>query len=251
MSTIRRRLVMANNSPYSAEATVALKSTFSGAQWQTIKQYGIDHPALVQFINEEPMVVISLIDGLGTRWQIGNNASIRTSIVPKDGLVIESVIKRKQDATGVVFYGTRANGAHRDWLWFELDNNASFNVNFVNQAVQFAEIKDTKTIVSHAFNGHTIINGVDVGSQPHGTPAPSAPQVGISIFGTYSSISNSTLFAGEGVTIAEINARLNGVSICKLIPYNSLGMLDIHDLEHPTLLPKEETGTFTTEEELA
>ena len=53
-------------SPYSAQATAALKAQFP-TQWQTIRDYGFAHPALVPFINEDPMLVMSLIEGLGTR----------------------------------------------------------------------------------------------------------------------------------------------------------------------------------------
>ena len=59
-------------SPYSAQATAALKDAFTAAQWQTIKAYGFAHPALVPFINEDPMLVMSLIEGLGTRWLVGD-----------------------------------------------------------------------------------------------------------------------------------------------------------------------------------
>ena len=55
-------------SPYSAAATRALKAAFSAAQWAIIRDYGFAHPALVPFINEDPMLVMSLIEGLGTRW---------------------------------------------------------------------------------------------------------------------------------------------------------------------------------------
>ena len=54
-------------SPYSAAATRALKAQFP-TQWETIRDYGFSHPALVPFINEDPMLVMSLIDGLGWRF---------------------------------------------------------------------------------------------------------------------------------------------------------------------------------------
>lgn len=53
-------------SPYSAAATAALKAQFP-TQWPTIRDYGLAHPALVPFINEDPMLVMSLIEGLGWR----------------------------------------------------------------------------------------------------------------------------------------------------------------------------------------
>lgn len=62
------------SSPYSAQATAALKAQFP-TQWATIRDYGFAHPALVPFINEDPMLVCSLIPELGiTRWLIGQIA---------------------------------------------------------------------------------------------------------------------------------------------------------------------------------
>lgn len=52
--------------PYSRQAGEALKAQFP-TQWPTIRDYGFAHPALVPFINEDPMLVMSLIDGLGVR----------------------------------------------------------------------------------------------------------------------------------------------------------------------------------------
>lgn len=60
--------------PYSAQATAALRAQFP-TQWPTIRDYGFAHPALVPFINEDPMLVMSLIEGLGTRWLIGDGTA--------------------------------------------------------------------------------------------------------------------------------------------------------------------------------
>ena len=68
-------------SPYSAQATAALKAQFP-TQWPTIRDYGFAHPALVPFINEDPMLVMSLIDGLGIRRFICDGQSyIKTGII--------------------------------------------------------------------------------------------------------------------------------------------------------------------------
>ena len=55
-------------SPYSAAATAALKAQFSAEQWATIRDYGFAHPALVPFINEDPMLVCSLMELGKIRW---------------------------------------------------------------------------------------------------------------------------------------------------------------------------------------
>lgn len=75
-------------SPYSVQATAALKAQFP-TQWPTIRDYGFAHPALVPFINEDPMLVCSLIPELGyvrilysedgevnTQWIVTTNTQI-------------------------------------------------------------------------------------------------------------------------------------------------------------------------------
>ena len=68
-------------SPYSAAATAALLAQFP-TQWPTIRDYGFAHPALVPFINEDPMLVMSLIDGLGIRRLIpASGAYVKTTVI--------------------------------------------------------------------------------------------------------------------------------------------------------------------------
>ena len=42
--------------PYSAQATAALKAAFTAAQWQTIRDYGFAHPEIVPYVNATPMI---------------------------------------------------------------------------------------------------------------------------------------------------------------------------------------------------
>ena len=81
-------------SPYSAAATAALKAQFP-TQWPTIRDYGFSHPALVPFINEDPMLVYSLIDGLGKiRLLVGDGvASIITDLQPFQGVKYSTKVK--------------------------------------------------------------------------------------------------------------------------------------------------------------
>ena len=69
-------------SPYSAQATAALKAQFP-TQWPTIRDYGFAHPALVPFINEDPMMVCSLgleVEGvtMPIRWYDNNDVFTRS-----------------------------------------------------------------------------------------------------------------------------------------------------------------------------
>ena len=58
--------------PYSAQATAALKDAFTAAQWPTIRDYGFAHPEIVGYMNayapEDAKIAYSLVAGLGIRW---------------------------------------------------------------------------------------------------------------------------------------------------------------------------------------
>ena len=57
--------------PYSAQATAALKAQFP-TQWPTIRDYGFAHPEIVGYMNtyapEDAKIAYSLVEGIGTRW---------------------------------------------------------------------------------------------------------------------------------------------------------------------------------------
>lgn len=55
------------DSPYSLAATQALNAAFP-AYWTAIRDYGYAHPQLVPFINEDPMLIVSLVEVGKTRW---------------------------------------------------------------------------------------------------------------------------------------------------------------------------------------
>ena len=55
-------------SPYSAQATAALKDAFTAAQWATIRDYGFAHPEIVGYMNayapEDAKIAYSLVPTL-------------------------------------------------------------------------------------------------------------------------------------------------------------------------------------------
>lgn len=72
------------DSPYSPEATQALKAAFP-QYWTAIRDYGYAHPQLVPFINEDPMLIVSLVEVGKTRWLVfdGSKGYIDTGYLPK------------------------------------------------------------------------------------------------------------------------------------------------------------------------
>ena len=100
-------------SPYSAQATAALKAQFP-TQWPTIRDYGFAHPALVPFINEDPMLVMSLIDGLGTRWLVGDGTAYIDTLVEVTADITATLkIRNCQSNRKSVFGPTGGN----QWLY--------------------------------------------------------------------------------------------------------------------------------------
>ena len=107
------QVVEDERSPYSAAATAALKAAFP-TQWPTIRDYGWQHPALVPFINEDPMLVCSLIPELGKiRLLINSGAGyIETNYKTKAnfGIDIEFVLQTLNNGENVIG-GSSANGS--------------------------------------------------------------------------------------------------------------------------------------------
>ena len=84
-------------SPYSAQATAALKAAFTAAQWQTIRDYGVAHPEIVGYMNayapEDAKIAYSLVPGLGTRQIAGNGTSyLVTNVKSSSALIYEADI---------------------------------------------------------------------------------------------------------------------------------------------------------------
>ena len=61
-------------SPYSLAATQALNAAFP-QYWKAIRDYGLAHPALVPFVNEDPMLIVSLVEVGKVRWLVGDNVA--------------------------------------------------------------------------------------------------------------------------------------------------------------------------------
>lgn len=95
------------SSPYSAQATAALKAQFP-TQWATIRDYGFAHPEIVGYMNayapEDAKIAYSLVEGIGTRFLVGDgNAWITTKVVPNSKMYVRSKIKFLNAATSWQF----------------------------------------------------------------------------------------------------------------------------------------------------
>lgn len=110
-------------SPYSNEATAALKVAFSAEQWQTIRDYGFAHPEIVGYINdyapEDAKIAYSLVPTLGvTRWLNATGAQfIDLGITPQGGAVtIEFLGKYVQQKSSYQAFIGNENTTNNPWI---------------------------------------------------------------------------------------------------------------------------------------
>ena len=227
--------------PYSAQATAALKDAFTAAQWVTIRDYGFAHPSLVPFINEDPMLVMSLIDGLGTRMlQSDGNCWIDTGIKPYSGIIIQAIFaSMSNDWTG---FGARI-------AWQNKMCGAQVNVGTGSLVV---DTGNDRVTVSDAYQQGREIS-VEINDSTHKAKV-NGTQYNISSvqpndYNIFVFMTNNAGSPTNGASARYKSFIIQGQR--QLVPFfgaTRTGMLDIRDLEHPEYLPKQGTGSFTISE---
>ena len=210
-------------SPYSAQATAALLAQFP-TQWPTIRDYGFAHPALVPFINEDPMMVCSLIPSLG--WireiSIGAGASIPIGDILEMGDVINYKVK------GPFQSGSRLGGAGTQGFYmFHISGNIRYyDTSWVN-------VKNISMTTYYTCSWNTGTKKVTIdGTQSNFNCYYSGKAIGISNDGQ----------SGLVVQYYEIEGKRMYIP-CKHEGGN--GMLDVLTA---TFIPKSGTGEVTISE---
>ena len=108
-------------SPYSAQATAALKAQFP-TQWPTIRDYGFAHPEIVGYMNayapEDAKIAYSLVEGIGTRWLMGDgNSWINTGFKPDANTTYGATLLPKFDTqNNKSIFGARDSGNQPTFL---------------------------------------------------------------------------------------------------------------------------------------
>lgn len=216
-------------SPYSAQATAALLAQFP-TQWQTIRDYGFAHPALVPFINEDPMMVMSLIEGLGTRYAVTSGSGSGNFPYINIGMNLTSdlefTIKAKKVVTGVhsdppigspCLYcqpGLTASTYGYDiaGTWYA---SPAISTNYFILSLKNQVVKQNDA------------NGVEKFSKP------ATQTINRNIY-LFSSNGPSAPYGGVGnVAYAEFKNNSKHVILVPFYSQERKGMLDIHDLENP------------------
>ena len=223
-------------SPYSAAATAALKAQFP-TQWPTIRDYGFAHPALVPFINEDPMLVMSLIEGLGTRWLVGDgNCYFATDVSLDYNDTIKTLCNVPSGQNNMVL-GTRLSNGKGTILGIWSDGKTytgwfSNNAPALNPSLAYGTDLEIEMNKNGLWYNGTKATSFDVGSsfsdtsKFHWFTCPAGSGV------------NANMSKGKGA-YAEIVGKV------KLVPFKRNGANGALDLQTLTYIAKSGTGTFT------
>lgn len=236
------------DSPYSLAATQALKAAFP-QYWTAIRDYGYAHPQLVPFINEDPMLIVSLVEvGKVRKLESDGVAYIDTGISADTPLMSFECLA---DMTGLTTYpkslfgtiGGYGPGSGMYGIIYHGQGGIGFRVGMYNSNYVSTGLNAQST------NAHILgivgdsefelfVDGVSKGTKAKGTPA-SKPMY---LFGTWIDSSNS-----------KTNSRIafirffTDTDLAHFIPMQrtdgTCGMLDIVSL---TFHPNANTqGAFT------
>ena len=236
-------------SPYSAQATAALKAQFP-TQWPTIRDYGFSHPEIVSYMNayapEDAKIAYSLVEGIGTRWiRGGNNAPyINTGIIPTSfPLIAKTKIKFHNVSSENCFSGTYYNGDYSRGYGFGARSNATFL--YVNGAYSsFSLSKDTEYVLEYGLTStgwYVKKDGVTQSGNKDVSYILNRENYTIALF----TASSNGRYTTQEESVAYIDIEVNGTTY-KFVPFirnNVLGMIDmVHGVYYPN---SASTGTFT------
>ena len=238
-------------SPYNVAATAALKAAFP-AQWPTIRDYGYAHPALVPFINEDPMLVCSLMELGKIRFLKGDgNSWIDTGIKPRNTTRLHILRAYWGDDTVYTDYATNAGIAYTD-NGSTGNQGWGFNLWGTSLYVGFGNYTNPGSVSKNKIYEFDMNKGAwsikeDGVSKWSGTMSGSpTPSYNLLLFGWMrnGNVPYRSKMYKDRAQIYESDGMVRD-----FVPFVSTtrnGMLDIHDLEHPTFYPNQGTGAFTT-----
>lgn len=224
-------------SPYSPEATQALKAAFP-QYWTAIRDYGYAHPQLVPFINEDPMLIVSLVEVGKTRWLVGDGkAWIDTMVNPTTaiGAEMEFILGATQVVTNPSFYGSRSSNG----FLLGNDSNGNLYVNITTQSLSGVKIEAGTSHKVWTQGTKFIDNGKEFACS-----APTAVSYAIALFARRYQANEVERIAAMSVAsfkLFEAEDKLHFIPMQH--PTLGAGMLDIVSL---TFHPNANTqGTFT------
>ena len=251
-------------SPYSAQATAALKAQFP-TQWPTIRDYGFAHPALVPFINEDPMMVMSLIEGLGTRWLVGDGASwvlINGFTIDKDkwltkfryklGNIAGCPIGSRNMNNSMRGFNTLYTSGRFDSKGESTGYSASGTIGIlIDEDYTLVELTNKKVRqYRNSIGTYTDYAKNETGQTQNYSLSPC-----LCVFGVHTrdgSVDTVSQVGNMKVSVAEFrDAATDGNKLLEIIPFKSATREGMVDVINATFHPNQGTGHFTTEEVFA
>lgn len=179
-------------SPYSPEATQALKAAFP-QYWTAIRDYGVAHPQLVPFINEDPMLIVSLVE-VGKTRILDTNGAINTPLgVNTSSDTILKVTLEFTAYTGNVHIGYHPGNDSQDWRLFDTGGTMYFDCGSARISQSWAL---NKKVVIEAGNTYITANGVTKTASAGGTIA-TGEMVICKEDGAFKSYGNMEIYDGE------------------------------------------------------
>lgn len=229
-------------SPYSAQATAALLAQFP-TQWPTIRDYGFAHPEIVPYVNDDPMIVMSLISGLGDRGFLTSDghSTIDTAHTPtKDVKTHTKFILPSNDAK---IYGSAISFNSRT---FELYGYGGGEINYGDNCQivgglvgNVVELWSNANIFRYKVNGGAEIIktfGAFSGTFPYD----------LALFAIRRGAMPTTGYNGVKIAFYEMeDANDFKQNLVPIVGTTMNGMLDVADLEHPVFHENKGSGAFS------
>lgn len=231
-------------SPYSPEATQALKAAFP-QYWTAIRDYGVAHPQLVPFVNEDPMLIVSLVEVGKTRWLVTDGlACIQT----------QTILNGHSNITS--YCNVPANLAGNQTLWCAREStNANTYTSFLLGSSIRADYGSTQTTTGRDIprGKETKLQSIDGCFYLNGEKLTNREFVsfstvnGVSLFASYSTggvapytnVQNGFM---QGVFIVE----KEGKQVANICPFTRNGENGMLDILSGTFYPNANTqGAFT------
>ena len=233
-------------SPYSAQATAALTAQFP-TQWPTIRDYGFAHPALVPFINEDPMVICSILPELGKIRSVngGGTGYFRTGVMNTPCDTTRFVFKYRRNATtDRVSFGNRKTYSSQSFL-FTFTWNSPNNCGWNYGNGYTSKSANSISLAFHEFDldgttGKVLIDGTEFMSRTVAT--------GVNSYGEFLLIGVSWNGSSEAADIgtgdfAGGQMYVNGELAHWYCPFKRNGVMEMMDIVTGNLC--ERVGTFT------
>ena len=230
-------------SPYSAQATAALKAQFP-TQWPTIRDYGFAHPEIVGYMNayapEDAKIAYSLVEGIGTRWLVGTGTQwIDTGLYATQNTTAKAKAKLAGTSSSSYqgIFGARITDRNRGFdiclvypngIYYDFSNNST--------ELTLGPL-GTEANVEMNKNGGWL-NGAKVFDSS--TTAFTSPSK-VAIFGrTDGGTTNTRPFNGP-IAFVEFGGDLNA----KFVPFIRNNVKSMLEIVSGTFHPNMGTGTFT------